>query len=148
MLILCYAGRMKTLIQLGMLIAVVMGAAFAQESEHCYKTDEYTDVCEFGGGTVHVQTNVGDQSWSEWYTAAQWAAKEAKEARVARAQTKAEAQKYAAWAAQNNNGEKAAQSWHGQEGCENDGFIWVDAGLNKGCHYPAPHKRNPAEGAK
>src|SRR5713226_10344477 len=70
---------MKTLLQLGILATLAMGSAFATDM-HCHKTNEYTDVCEFSDGKVHVQTSVGDESWSEWYTAREWKAKQVKDA--------------------------------------------------------------------
>ena len=131
----------RTLRPLTLAAAMLVSPAFAQTDMHCYKYDEYTQVCEFSNGRVHVQTTIGDESWSDWYTAAQWKAKKAKDARAAARAAAAKAKEHEAWQRQNDNGEKEAQSWKTQEGCEDDGFIWVDFGANKGCHYSDAAKR-------
>ena len=139
----------RTLRMLTLAAATLVCPAFAQTDAHCYKYDEYTRVCEFSNGRVHVQTTIGDESWSDWYTAAQWKAKKAKDTRAAARAAAAKAKEHEAWQRQNDNGEKEAQSWKTQDGCENDGFIWVVKGelINgvvdyKGsCHYSEAAKR-------
>ena len=135
---LCYRGHMESTLRLPTLAAVMLvSPAFAQTDMTCNKTDSYTTVCEFSDGRANVSTSMGDYYSSRWYTPAQWKAQKAKDARA----TAAKAKEHEAWQRQNDNGEKEAKSWKTQEGCENDGFIWVDFGANKGCHYSDAAKR-------
>jgi len=125
---------MKTLLYLTILAAAVLvSPALAQSDMYCHKTDEYTDVCKFSDGRVHVQTNIDDKSWSEWYSAAQWQAKKAKDAREAKIQAK----KHVVWQVKTDQFEALAAKIAYQSGCESAGYIWVWSSnmASAGCHY-------------
>jgi hypothetical protein len=60
---------------------MLVSAAFAQDSQYCRKPDDNTTICKFSDGRVNVTSYYSDGTYfSDWYTAAQWKAKQAKEA--------------------------------------------------------------------
>src|ERR1035441_6020874 len=86
---------MKKLIAIAVLMLSIVGVGFALPSDtYCHREgvfvtnhisqfdDMYRDICEFSDGTVSVTEVVGTSYYHNWYTARQWKAQEAKEARA------------------------------------------------------------------
>ncbi|MFZ0688023.1 MAG: hypothetical protein WAM89_20975 [Terriglobales bacterium] len=89
---------------------------------HCSKPNDWTTVCKFSDGTVNVTSTYSDGAYySDWYSAAEWA----------RFSVTRSSPTYRR--PSNTEDEAEAQSWHTQDGCEGDGFIWHDGA----CHAHA-----------
>lgn len=77
---------MKTTLQIVLLLTTY---AFGQTQMHCYSPNGNSTirVCEFSGGRVNESTNYGDgDSFSTWYTRAEWLAKLRKAAKLIKTQ--------------------------------------------------------------
>ncbi len=115
-------GSMKTALAIVAFAMALVSSAFAQKPSNmrCYDGESYgrpySRVCFFSDGMVNVHGRGG----IDWYTAKEWNRAQAREAAERASHT-------------NPNSEAEAQSWHRQEGCEADGFVWHD----DGCHARA-----------
>ena|SRR5882724_7590579 len=136
----------RTLQLISLATAMLVSPAFAQTATYCHKVDEYTTVCEFSDGRAHEQTDIGDKSWSTWYTATQWKVRKAKYARdaaKAAREAREQAKKHDEWQAQSEQLEIKARLVESKAACEDAGFIWVVKGELKdgvveykgSCHY-------------
>ena len=138
---------MKRTLAVLALALTLAGSAFAVETQHCYKTDDYTTVCKFSpSGRVNETSSYDDGTYfSTWYTAAEWKAKQAADAVRAAGQQTMQAASHEAWKKHTADGEAAAQTFKTQDGCEGNGNIWVA----NACHYSEAAKRvHAAKGGK
>jgi len=97
-LILCYRGHMKRTLPLALVTLALAGFAPAQDrTMHCYKADYYTlqkgktadfiqahtwEVCAFGDGHVYTTLVIGDESFHDDYSPAQWRLKRAEQHKI------------------------------------------------------------------
>jgi len=109
--------------RIAVIALTLTASAFAQRpfsSMHCSKPDDWTTVCEFSDGTVHVTSSFSDgQYFANWFTAAEW--------------KRYSAMRWPPPIPSNVKSEAEAHSWHTPDGCEGDGFTWHDGA----CHAHA-----------
>jgi hypothetical protein len=113
---------MKRTLCLLTLAAMLTGTAFATDTQHCYNTHlGLTTVCEFSpSGRVNVTSAYDDGAYySNWYTRAEWLRYKSNPKNIDVYQKPTDVKS-----------QSQASSWHSQNGCEGDGFAWVEGA----CH--------------
>lgn len=114
---------MKRTIAVSLAVLALALSAYAIDKQSCYKPSSETTVCEFSpSGRVNITSSYADGTYySTWFTRAEFQHFKTTESGriVLRIPRKS-----------NPKSEAQAQSWHTQEYCEADGFIWRD----DGCH--------------
>jgi hypothetical protein len=114
---------MRKFATVALLSMILVGSAFAEETQHCYKgNSDLVHICEFQpSGRVNLTDGPYPDGayYSRWFTHAEWLRYKSNPNNIDVYQRPT-----------NHNSEAEAQSWHTQHGCEADGFVWHDGG----CH--------------